>query len=67
MGLYGVHAGVEDGHAAGASPRSSAAAQAAGARAEVERALRKVGARVVPLFMAIAMANHMDRSKCVLG
>lgn len=30
---------------------------------DAERALAKVGRRIIPLFMLIAMANHMDRSK----
>ena len=33
----------------------------------LESALSKTGRRIVPLFMLITMANHMDRSKCVVA
>jgi hypothetical protein len=31
--------------------------------AALDRALSKVGRRIIPLVMGIAIANHMDRSK----
>ena len=39
------------------------AAAAPSASPEVESALRKAGLRLIPLTMAIAVVNHMDRSK----
>lgn len=34
-----------------------------GAQSDLESALRKVTRRIVPLTMAVAMMNHLDRSK----
>jgi hypothetical protein len=37
--------------------------QAPAGGSHLERALAKVGRRLIPLTMAIAISNHMDRSK----
>jgi predicted GNAT family acetyltransferase len=43
-------------------PRKDGASQD-GSSAALESALRKAGWRLIPLCVAIAISNHMDRSK----
>ncbi|GBF99705.1 MFS transporter [Raphidocelis subcapitata] len=57
MGLYDIGS-VKDVERA----RQPSAEGSAPAAAEVETALRKVGRRLIPLCMGVAIANHMDRS-----
>jgi hypothetical protein len=58
MGFELFGSSAEDGPDAAGLP-----SQSPGGGSHLDRALSKVGRRIIPLTMAIAISNHMDRSK----
>jgi hypothetical protein len=58
MGLYDVGSAKDVERARGPSAEGSGLAAQ-----NVESALRRVGRRLIPLCMGVAITNHLDRSK----